>query len=135
MNVRLPTEAEWQLAATGGDLARIWPWGRDWDPEKETWRANTAESGLRRTLPAGFYPLGASPVGVMDMAGNLWEWCLDAFGAARRGSPDPQPARVVRGGSWLNDQGLARSVSLNGFDSDFRYSNVGFRVVYSSASS
>src|SRR5512144_335615 len=83
-HVRLPTEAEWYLAATGGDPARIWPWGADWDPATERWLANTGESGLDRTLPVGFYPLGASPAGLMDMAGNLWEWCQDVHGKGMR---------------------------------------------------
>jgi formylglycine-generating enzyme required for sulfatase activity len=55
--IRLPTEFEWQLAATGGDPARIYPWGREWDPEHEPWAANTLESGLNRTTAVGLYPL------------------------------------------------------------------------------
>ncbi|HZD41033.1 MAG TPA: SUMF1/EgtB/PvdO family nonheme iron enzyme [Terriglobales bacterium] len=83
VKVTLPTECQWQLAATGGDPGRIYPW-RDpldphWDPVREPWRANTSESGLGRTLPVGFYPLGASPAGVLDMTGNLWDWCLDPY--------------------------------------------------------
>ncbi len=69
--VRLPTEYEWQLAATGGDPDRKYPWGADWDPAKEPWRANTSESELGRSTAVGMYPAGASPAGVLDMAGTL----------------------------------------------------------------
>jgi hypothetical protein len=77
--IRLPTEFEWQLAATRGESGRVYPWGPDWDPQAEPWRANTAESGLNRSTAVGLYPLGASPTGVRDMAGTIYEWCLNAF--------------------------------------------------------
>lgn len=124
--IRLPTEAEWQLAATAGDPGRIYPWGADWDPL----RANTFESGLKRTLPVGFYPGGASPDGILDMAGNLWEWCEDLDDAQ---APERAP-RVLRGGSWLNTQVNARSANRSGGSPDNRSNYFGFRVVCSSPS-
>ncbi len=88
--VRLPTEYQWQLAATGGDPTRTYPWGPDWDPEQEPWRANTFESGLGHTTAVGMYPAGASPADMLDMAGTIYEWCLDPF----------ETSETARG-SWL----------------------------------
>src|SRR4030095_11925724 len=71
--VRLPMEWERQQAATGGDPAREDPWGAAWDPGY----ANTGESHVGRTTAVGVYPQGASPVGALDMSGNVEEWCLN----------------------------------------------------------
>ena len=83
------------------------------------------------------YPAGASPAGVMDMAGTLYEWCSNAFDdpdntAAPASQEDP---RVLRGGSWNNSQNSARSANRYGFSPDGRDYFVGFRVVCSSPSS
>ena len=94
--VRLPTEWEWQQAATGGDPAREYPWGADWRPEY----TNTLESGLGRTTAVGLYPQGASPVGALDMSGNVWEWCLNEHDHPQRTGLSGTARRVVRGGSW-----------------------------------
>ena len=77
--VRLPDEWEWQQAATGGDDRNVFPWGADWDAKAEPWRANTFESRLGQATAVGMYPAGASPTGARDMAGTVWEWCLNKF--------------------------------------------------------
>jgi hypothetical protein len=126
--IRLPTELEWQQAATGGDLFNGWPWGEKWDSS----RANTSESELSRTTAVGLYPKGASPVGALDMSGNVDEWCLNnwnypdqinvtvgAVGGVRR---------AFRGGSWLSNQLSARCGSRFGSVPHRRLANLGFRL-------
>ena len=134
--VRLPTEYEWQLAATGGDPARTYPWGPEWDPQAEPWRANTSESGLGRSTAVGMYPAGASPAGIADMAGTLWEWCRNAFDDPdNTGFPQsPEDRRVLRGGSWGLSQDNARSALRFWHFPSIRNVDIGFRVVCSSPS-
>jgi formylglycine-generating enzyme required for sulfatase activity len=134
-DVRLPTEFEWQLAATGGDPQRAYPWGRDWDPRREPWRANTSESNLGCSTAVGLYPQGASPVGAQDMAGTLWEWCLNAFDdpTNTRTPSSRGDTRALRGGSWVTLHRGARCTNRNGTDPYFRRGLVGFRVISASA--
>jgi formylglycine-generating enzyme required for sulfatase activity len=71
---RLPTEAEWGKAARGTD-GRKYPWGNQWSKEY----CNSNELKFNRTKPVGIFPKGASPYGCLDIAGNVWEWCLDWY--------------------------------------------------------
>lgn len=134
--VRLPDEWEWQQAATGGNPDTIFPWGPGWDVKQEPWRANTFESGLGQPTAVGMYPAGVSPTGALDMAGTVWEWCLNKFKIPEVTDSAAQDLddRVLRGGSWDLNLSNARSANRGRDFPSVRYFNLGFRVVCSSPS-
>jgi formylglycine-generating enzyme required for sulfatase activity len=123
--VRLPTEWEWQQAATSGHPDYEYPWGTEW----EDGRANTYESGLGRIAAVGLYPHGVSAQGVLDLAGNVWECCLNKYDKPEDKTEGGEDRRVVRGGSWLNGRGLARCACRSHLHPDDRLDVVGFRLV------
>jgi formylglycine-generating enzyme required for sulfatase activity len=125
--VRLPTEQEWERAARGTD-GRIYPYGNEFDASK----ANTYQTGIYQTSAVGIFPHGASPDGVMDMSGNVWEWCLKTVENNQTALAVPTPGTdnaPLRGGSWFDNQDRARAVYRNGGLPYHRGFDYGFRVV------
>lgn len=122
--IRLPSEWEWQWAASRRKETYKYPWGKEWDGSK----ANTSECGLGRTTAAGMYLAGSATCGALDMSGNVWEWCLNEYNKPEKIDLGGSANRVVRGGSWDYSLDYARASDRLNYHPNDRYYNFGFRL-------
>ncbi len=142
LGVRLPTEMEWEVAASGGVPGRIFPWGNELMPSGvhmcNVWQGsfpseNTGDDGFRGRAPVNaFLP---NDFGLFNMVGNVWEWCADTLG--RTGtpssccSPAPSGEKVQKGGSYLCHDSYCARYRIQariGSSPDSSTGNVGFRI-------
>ncbi|MBI5714545.1 MAG: SUMF1/EgtB/PvdO family nonheme iron enzyme [Chloroflexi bacterium] len=133
LEVRLPTEAEWEKAARGTDK-RIFSWQGEFDADK----ANVSETGIGTTSAVGCFPNGASPYGCLDMSGNVWEWCQSKYKPypyqaddGREVIDESNDTRALRGGAWLVYDSLTRASLRYRYDPSNFDNYVGFRCASS----
>ncbi len=114
-HIHLPSEAQWEKAIRG-QHGNLYPWGNRYDPNK----LNNADAGSFSTMPVGSFAAGASPYGVLDGAGQVFEWTATDASAGRK---------IVKGGSWDDRGGVCRSAARHGRPVALKHILIGFRLV------
>jgi formylglycine-generating enzyme required for sulfatase activity len=130
---RLPTEAEWQYAAGGGNKSKGYTYSGSNTIGNVAWYYKNSDS---KTHPVG--QKSSNELGIYDMSGNVWEWCSDWYGSdyyKNSSSNNPKGAnsgtyRVLRGGAWDGSPASCRIADRSISTPAYRYNNVGFRVVF-----
>jgi formylglycine-generating enzyme required for sulfatase activity len=128
--IMLPTEDQWQYAAQSDD-GREFPWGNEWDCERcnNSVEPCNSSSTTQVTLYEG---RGDSPFGVVDMVGNVWEWCLTDYDNGANNVDSTPEGRVLRGGSWNGHSTVVFLAAYRpGFNPHDGTNNVGFRLARS----
>ena len=136
-NYALPSEAQWEYAARGGNQSLGFPYAGSYKLKEVGWYSKNSNG---ETKPVGLKL--PNELGLHDMSGNVDEWCLDHWhenyeGAPKDGSAwldpekanDPEARRVVRGGSWSNNDNFCRVSFRFRYVANYRFFNLGFRVL------
>ena len=126
--ITLPTEDQWQFAAQGDD-GRKYPWGSRWDCARCNNSVKPCQSD--RTTPVRQYEgKGDSPFGVVDMSGNVWEWCLTDFEKETNDPDGTANGRVIKGGGWFFFTKADYRCNFSYYDAPFgAYNFRGFRII------
>jgi formylglycine-generating enzyme required for sulfatase activity len=122
--IKLPTEQQWQRSAQG-DSGWRFPWG----PRFDATLCNTKETDAKGSTPVTQYPKSASPYGVIDLLGNVWEWCSNGHASGEITDVTVDILRVVRGGSFMSPK-KRTNINFHYFLNPlYRYQSIGFRIV------